>query len=47
MKKISSEYEGIRGKVSEREYGIVNNSFGRTSGVGLGLRKLNSLREGY
>lgn len=47
MKKICSEYEGIRGKVTEREYGIVSNSFGRTSAVGLGLRKLNSLRDGY
>jgi hypothetical protein len=47
MKKISSEYEGIGSKYTGREFGIANN-FGRTSvGGGLGLRKLNSMRDGY
>lgn len=48
MKKISSDYEGLDPKIGGREYGIVNNgNFGRASAVGLGLRRLNSLREGY
>jgi len=30
--------------MSGRDYGIICNNYGRASGVGLGLRKLNSLR---
>lgn len=34
-------------KKSGVDFGMIKANLGRTSVVGLGLRKLNSLREGY
>lgn len=47
MKKISSEYEGISNKYPAREFGIVSNLARTSMAGGLGLRRLNSMREGY
>lgn len=45
LKRMTSDYETIGSKMGD--FGMIKSNLGRTSAVGLGLRKLNSLREGY
>lgn len=45
LRKITSEYEGLSSKLGTGDYGIIKNNLDR-SNIGLGLRKLNSMRDG-